>query len=77
MVHVGNVAEALSWYQRAFPHAVRKQVATPEFEYLAVGLFARSLFLRMAKLRLAPAGLSSTGTSRTLRKLFGISKTLA
>ncbi len=37
MVHVGNVDEAFAWYERAFPEAVRKRVANPEFEFLSLG----------------------------------------
>lgn len=38
MIHVSDVNVALSWYARAFPHAVRKTLAMPtfEFEYLDV-----------------------------------------
>lgn len=37
MVHVGDVSAALDWYQRAFPAAKRDRVASPPFEFLAVG----------------------------------------
>ena len=38
MIHVSDVTIALEWYARAFPHAVRKKLAMPtfEFEYLDV-----------------------------------------
>lgn len=34
MVHVGDVAVGLRWYQQAFPFAVRKSIPEPFFEYL-------------------------------------------
>ena len=36
MIHVNDVAAALTWYARAFPRAVRKKPTMPtsEFEYL-------------------------------------------
>ena len=37
MVHVPSVADALAWYQRAFPSGVRSRIAQPEFEFLVVG----------------------------------------
>ena len=38
MVHVSDVPAALTWYARAFPHATRRKIAMPtfEFEYLDV-----------------------------------------
>ena len=37
MIHVGSVPDAFAWYQRAFPEAIRKRIADPEFEYLSLG----------------------------------------
>jgi len=37
MVHVTNVHDALAWYHRAFPGAVRRRLGIPEFEILFVG----------------------------------------
>ena len=37
MIHVGNVSDALAWYERAFPSAVRSRVEAPHFEFLVVG----------------------------------------
>ncbi|MGY4827294.1 VOC family protein [Sphaerotilaceae bacterium SBD11-9] len=37
MVHVASLAEALAWYERAFPHARRQRVSHPAFEFLVVG----------------------------------------
>lgn len=38
MIHVGDVAAALDWYQAAFPAALRKAVDTPgpDFEFLDI-----------------------------------------
>jgi predicted enzyme related to lactoylglutathione lyase len=36
MVHVANVAQALEWYERAFPGAVRSSTSNPKFEFLVV-----------------------------------------
>ena len=36
MVHVASVAEALAWYARAFPGAMRSGVGSPDFEFLNV-----------------------------------------
>jgi predicted enzyme related to lactoylglutathione lyase len=37
LIHVGDVAEGLAWYQRAFPNAVLKRLEAFEFEYLDLG----------------------------------------
>jgi predicted enzyme related to lactoylglutathione lyase len=37
MVHVPDVEQALAWYQRAFPGAVRTRVPDPAFEFLVLG----------------------------------------
>lgn len=33
MIHVNDVAAALTWYARAFPRAVRKKLTLPRFEF--------------------------------------------
>ena len=37
MIHVASVDDAIAWYSRAFPTAVRRTVPGTTFEYLAVG----------------------------------------
>ena len=38
LVHVADVTEGLAWYERAFPHSVRRRIDEPlPIEYLAVG----------------------------------------
>jgi len=56
MVHVGNVAEALAWYERAFPQAVRHRLADQDFEYLALGEVRIELVPSDAKVSSGTAG---------------------
>jgi predicted enzyme related to lactoylglutathione lyase len=56
MVHVGNVAEAFHWYERAFPGAVRKRVADQDLEYLSVGAVSLELVPSDAKVSSGPSG---------------------
>lgn len=37
MVHVGDVAQGLAWYQSAFPSAVRSVAPGTDFEFLQLG----------------------------------------
>ena len=37
MVHVGDVAQALAWYAKGFPAAVRSVAGGTDFELLCVG----------------------------------------
>lgn len=39
MVHVPSVSDAMAWYERVFPSAVRAFVAESKFEYLQLGQF--------------------------------------
>jgi len=36
LIHVADVSQALDWYQAAFPHAVRRNLAAFDFEFLDV-----------------------------------------
>lgn len=56
MVHVGNVAEAFTWYERAFPGAGRKRVAGQDFEYLSVGAVSLELVPSDAKVSSGASG---------------------
>ncbi|WP_228778535.1 MULTISPECIES: VOC family protein [unclassified Polaromonas] len=56
MVHVGNVAEAFTWYERAFPGAAHKRVAGQDFEYLSVGAVSLELVLSDAKVSSGASG---------------------
>ncbi|CAN7438796.1 VOC family protein [Neorhizobium sp. LjRoot104] len=37
LIHVADVAQALDWYQAAFPHAVRRNLEAFDFQFLDVG----------------------------------------
>lgn len=37
LVHVSDVAAALLWYRRAFPHAVLRHLEAFDFSYLRIG----------------------------------------
>ncbi len=37
LVHVPDVPAALAWYQRAFPHAIRRRIEAFDFDCLTVG----------------------------------------
>lgn len=37
MIHVQDVAQALDWYERAFPESQRKAAPDTSFEYLQIG----------------------------------------
>ncbi|WP_072429301.1 glyoxalase/bleomycin resistance/dioxygenase family protein [Chitinimonas taiwanensis] len=56
MIHVGNVPEALAWYQRAFPDAVRQRLPDSDFEYLCLGNVNLELVPSDVKVPSGPAG---------------------
>ncbi|MEL4068891.1 VOC family protein [Ochrobactrum sp. GPK 3] len=37
LIHVGDVAAAIEWYRKAFPHAVPKHLEAFDFSYLQIG----------------------------------------
>jgi len=56
MVHVASVDEAMAWYQRAFPNAVRRRLLTPAFEFLVVNGIRLEFVPADAKVASGPAG---------------------
>ena len=57
LVHVPDVAEALSWYERALPGAVRRSLDLPiAFDYLDVGGIMLEIVPADAKVGSAAAG---------------------
>lgn len=56
MIHVASVPEALAWYARAFPSAVRMTEPGTTFEYLAVGATRLEFVPADAKVPSGPAG---------------------
>ena len=56
MVHVPNISEALAWYERVFPNALRSSVAEEEFEFLLVGEVRLELVLADQKVSSGPSG---------------------
>lgn len=37
LIHVSDVAQALQWYQRAFPQAIAQRLEEFDFDYLKIG----------------------------------------
>ena len=56
LIHVSNVAEALAWYSRAFPSAVRCTVPDSDFEFLRVGDIQLECVPADSKVPSGPAG---------------------
>jgi predicted enzyme related to lactoylglutathione lyase len=56
MVPVTNVAEALDWYERAFPGAIRSSASNPKFEFLVVRGVRIELVPSDAKMPSGPGG---------------------
>jgi predicted enzyme related to lactoylglutathione lyase len=56
MVHVPSISEALAWYERVFPNALRSSIAEEEFEFLLVGEVRLELVLADQKVSSGPSG---------------------
>ena len=56
MIHVQSVDEAMAWYERAFPEALRSSVAEEEFEFLLVGHVRLEFVLADQKVSSGPSG---------------------
>jgi len=56
MVHVPSITEALAWYERVFPNALRSSIAEEEFEFLLVGEVRLELVLADQKVSSGPSG---------------------
>jgi predicted enzyme related to lactoylglutathione lyase len=56
MVHVADVAAGLAWYERAFDGARRVKIASPAFEYLAVGTVRIEIVPSDSKVTSGPSG---------------------
>lgn len=56
MVHVSSIGEALAWYERVFPNAVRSSVADEAFEFLLVGEVRLEFVLADQKVSSGPGG---------------------
>ena len=56
MVHVPSISEALAWYERVLPNALRSSIAEEEFEFLLVGEVRLELVLADQKVSSGPSG---------------------
>lgn len=56
MIHVADVAQALSWYQTAFPNATRRKINDPDFEFLELEGLRIELVPADCKVSAGPAG---------------------
>jgi len=56
MVHVPSISEALAWYERVLPNALRSSIAEEEFEFLLVGEVRLELVLADQKVSFGPSG---------------------
>jgi predicted enzyme related to lactoylglutathione lyase len=56
MVHVPSISEALAWYERVFPNALRSSIAEEEFEFLLVGEVRLEFVLADQKVSSGPSG---------------------
>lgn len=56
MVHVGSISDALAWYERVFPNALRSSNAEEEFEFLLVGEVKLEVVLADQKVSSGPSG---------------------
>ena len=56
MVHVHSVSEAMDWYEKVFPNAVRSRIDEKAFEFLQIGQVKLEFVLADQKVSSGPSG---------------------